>query len=110
MVGGYTMNKEEILRRYQNEKDEGKVFFESKALFKGFTMMMLIAMFLMIMAFLLSGDTIITDICFLLIIPFLFCFYGIKGYYTKNKTTIFISAVWIFLYIMRFIDIMKVLF
>lgn len=64
MVGGYTMNKEEILRRYQNEKDEGKVFFESKALFKGFTMMMLIAMFLMIMAFLLSGDTIITDICF----------------------------------------------
>lgn len=76
MVGGYTMNKEEILRRYQNEKDEGKVFFESKALFKGFTMMMLIAMFLMIMAFLLSGDTIITDICFLLIIPFLFCFYG----------------------------------
>ena len=49
------MNKEEILRRYQNEKDEGKVFFESRALFKGFTMMMLIAMFLMIMAFLLSA-------------------------------------------------------
>ncbi len=104
------MNKEEILRRYQKEKDEGKVFFESKALFKGFTMMMLVAMILMIMSFLLSGDTIITNICFLLIVPFLFCFYGIRGYYTKDKTNIFIAITWIFIYILRFFDILKELF
>lgn len=104
------MTKDEILNRYHKEKDEGRLFIESKSLFKGFTMMMLVGLFLMVMSFLLTGEDTITNIIFILIMPFLICFYGIKGYYKKDKTYMIIAFIWLIIYAMRFFGLIKQLF
>ena len=104
MVGGILMNQQEILNRYQKEKDEGKIFFNGKSLLKGYGLMTIVACFLMVMSFLLTGESTITDITFILIMPFLFCIYGMKAYYSKNKINILLSFLWFIFFIFKILD------
>lgn len=104
------MNKEEILQRYYKEKDEGVIFIQSKALIKGFSLTVLLAMILMIMSFLLTKDSTIADIIFILLLPFVISCYASKAYYLKNKTYFFVTVCWILIYVLRFIDFIQVIF
>lgn len=104
------MTKDEILKKYHQEKDEGKIFIESKSVLKGFTIMIFVGMFLITMSLLLTGEDTITNIVLILLLPFIFCFYGISAYYKKDKMYMFVSTVWAFIYVMRVFDFMKEFF
>lgn len=85
------MNKDEILEKYHQEKDEGMIYIKNKALFRGYSFMILIALFFMIMSFLLNGEFIIVEIIYFLIIPFLFFLYGFRGFYLKQKSYLLVN-------------------
>ena len=98
------MNHQEILNRYQKEKDEGKIFFNGKSLLKGYGLMTIVAFFLMVMSFLLTGESTITDIVFILILPFLFCIYGMKAYYSRDKIYILLTFLWFLTFFFKIIN------
>lgn len=97
------MNKEEIIQRYYKEKDEGKIFFNGKALLKAYGVIVIVAFMLGLMSILLMKDTTIADIIFILVTPSLFVIYGTRGYYTKEKSNYFIAIVWFVLFIDKII-------
>ena len=98
------MLKDEIIQKYHKEKDEGKIFFSQKALLKSYGVMAIIAAFVIIMSFLLTGESTIPDIVFILILPYIFIIYGTRAFYLKNKLYIFISLLWFFTFCIKVID------
>lgn len=104
------MNKDEILKKYHQEKDEGMIYIKNKALLRGYSFMIMIAIFFMIMSILLNGERIIFEIIYFLIMPFLFFLYGFRGFCLKQKLYIFISAIWFLMFCLRFYDIITMLF
>lgn len=104
------MTNEEIIQRYHQEKDEGRVFFNRKAFSKGFAVMAIIAGFLMIMSFLLTKETTITDIVEMIFLPFLLAAYGMKAYYFQNKTYYFITCAWFFTFLLKMMSFINMYF
>lgn len=98
------MNKEDIIQRYYKEKDEGKVFFNGKALLKGYGLVVLISFILIIMSILLMKDMTISNIVIILVIPSVFIIYGTRAYYLKDRSDIFIATVWFVIFIIKILQ------
>ncbi|MCD7950983.1 MAG: hypothetical protein LUG12_12110 [Erysipelotrichaceae bacterium] len=63
-------------------------------------LLMIISLMMMIISYFITGNTIITDLIFILFMPFIICFYGIKGYY-EDEHYLFVAMCWLILLMIK---------
>ncbi|MCD7894957.1 MAG: hypothetical protein LUG60_14875 [Erysipelotrichaceae bacterium] len=63
-------------------------------------LLMIISLIMMIVSYFIINSTIITDLIFVIFMPFIICFYGIKGYY-EDEHYLFVAVCWLILLMIK---------
>ncbi len=63
-------------------------------------LLMIISLIIMMVSYFIISSTIITDLIFILFMPFIICFYGIKGYY-EDEHYLFVAVCWLILLMIK---------
>lgn len=62
--------------------------------------LMIISLMIMIVSYFIWNNPVITDLIFIIFMPFIICFYGIKGYY-EDDHYLFIAVCWLILLMIK---------
>ncbi|MCD8028829.1 MAG: hypothetical protein LUF02_09295 [Erysipelotrichaceae bacterium] len=63
-------------------------------------LLMIMSLIVMILSYFILNTSIITDSIFILFMPFVICFYGIKGYY-EDENYLFVAVCWLILLVIK---------
>ncbi len=69
-------------------------------IYQSIMLLMIISIIIMIVSYFIISSSILTDLIFNLFMPFIVCFYGIKGYYEDDQY-LFTAICWLILWVIK---------
>lgn len=104
------MNKNEILKQYQNEKDEQLIWFQYKAMNKAFGASIILFICLTFFSFAFQDTTTVYDTLYILVMPMICIIYGIKAFYQKSYVYALIAGIWFIIILLHYFQYIQQLF
>lgn len=103
------MTNQDILMKYKQEKDEGKIFFERRSIQSTFGGLIVIAMVFAIISVMLCDNTVICDSILLILFPVMIVIYSVRFYYLRTKIDLLLSFVWLLVLVIKIVSFIKMI-